>query len=172
MSSYRQSLCLSFFFKFHLKVLRELTLRNIITGTAIPENLKNAESDIECGAFQGSQLFELVPSDQPELDPVGRPVAHAAGEKHVTGEAIYCDDIPPVAGELHMALVLSNQAHAEIVSIDPSAALELEGVRGFFSAKDIAEGRNKCGAVIHDEEVFASVLLPIHFHWPRGPLAL
>jgi len=156
MSSYRQSLCLSFFFKFHLKVLRELTLRSIIKDTIIPENFKNAESSIERGVFQGSQLFELVPRDQPKLDPVGRPVAHAAGEMHVTGKAIYCDDIPPVAGELHMALVLSNQAHAEIVSIDPTAALELEGVRGFFSAKDIAQERNKFGTVIHDEEVFAS----------------
>jgi xanthine dehydrogenase/oxidase len=49
-----------------------------------------------------------------------------------------------------------NQAHAEIVSIDPSAALELEGVRGFFSAKDIASGRNVFGPIVHDEEVFAS----------------
>ena len=60
------------------------------------------------------------------------------------------------AGELHMSLVLSNQAHADIIDIDPSAALAMEGVRGFFSAKDILIGRNKFGAIIHDEEVFAS----------------
>jgi xanthine dehydrogenase/oxidase len=155
MSSYRQSLCLSFFFKFHLQVLRDLVARRIVTSS-IPDNLSGAELDIERGKFKSAQLFELVPKDQLDLDPVGRPLAHVAGEKHVTGEAIYCDDLPPVAGELHMALVLSNQAHAEIVSIDPSAALELEGVRGFFSAKDIASGRNVFGPIIHDEEVFAS----------------
>ncbi|EFX65041.1 hypothetical protein DAPPUDRAFT_303976 [Daphnia pulex] len=155
MSSYRQSLCLSFFFKFHLQVLRDLIARRIVTSS-IPDNLSGAELDIERGKFKSAQLFELVPKDQLDLDPVGRPLAHVAGEKHVTGEAIYCDDLPPVAGELHMALVLSNQAHAEIVSIDPSAALELEGVRGFFSAKDIASGRNVFGPIVHDEEVFAS----------------
>jgi xanthine dehydrogenase/oxidase len=155
MSSYRQSLCLSFFFKFHLQVLRDLVARQIVTSS-IPDNLLGAELDIEHGRFKSAQMFELVPKDQQNLDAVGRPMAHVAGEKHVTGEAIYCDDLPPLNGELHMALVLSNQAHAEIVSIDPSAALALEGVRGFFSAKDIAPGRNIFGPIIHDEEVFAS----------------
>ena len=155
MSSYRQSLCLSFFFKFHLQVLRDLVARQIGTSS-IPDNLLGAELDIEHGRFKSAQMFELVPKDQQNLDAVGRPMAHVAGEKHVTGEAIYCDDLPPLNGELHMALVLSNQAHAEIVSIDPSAALALEGVRGFFSAKDIAPGRNIFGPIIHDEEVFAS----------------
>lgn len=155
MSSYRQSLCLSFFFKFHLYVLRDLIARNIVTSF-IAEKLSGAELDIERGRFKSAQLFELVPKDQPDLDPVGRPLAHVAGEKHVTGEALYCDDLPPVASELHMALVLSNQANAEIDSIDPFAALALEGVHGFFSAKDIDPGRNIFGPIIHDEEVFAS----------------
>lgn len=55
-----------------------------------------------------------------------------------------------------MAFVLSNQAYAGIISIDPSAALALEGVFGFFSSKDIDENRNKFGVIIQDEEVFAS----------------
>lgn len=155
MSSYRQSLCLSFFFKFHLHVLRELMARQIIQGS-IANNLTGAESDIGRGHFKSAQLYELVPKDQPDLDPVGRPLAHAASEKHVTGEAIYCDDMPPIANELHMALVLSSQAHADIVSIDPSAALALPGVYGCFSAKDVEPDRNKFGPLIHDEEVFAS----------------
>ena len=155
MSSYRQSLCLSFFFKFHLHVLRELMARQIVQGS-IANNLTGAESDIGRGHFKSAQLYELVPKDQPDLDPVGRPLAHAASEKHVTGEAIYCDDMPPIANELHMALVLSSQAHADIVSIDPSAALALPGVYGCFSAKDVEPDRNKFGPLIHDEEVFAS----------------
>lgn len=156
MSSYRQSLCLSFFFKFHLHVMRQLLARRILSDHSIPDNLSDAELDIARGQFKSAQLYEIVPKDQSHLDPVGRPLAHAAGEKHVTGEAVYCDDMPPMAGELHMALVLSNQAHAEIISIDPSACLQLDGVRGFFSAKDIAAGHNKFGPIIHDEEVFAS----------------
>jgi len=62
-----------------------------------------------------------------------------------------------LADELHLRLVFSNQAHAEIVDIDPSAALAIKGDRGFFSAEDIIfNGRNQFGAIIHDEEIFAS----------------
>lgn len=155
-AAYRHSLCLSFFFKFHLQVKRDLTNRNILTEP-IPDNLSCAELDIPRGStFKSSQFFEMVPKSQHEWDAVGRPIPHAAAEKQVTGEAIYCDDLPPLAGELHMSLVLSNQAHADIVDIDPSAALAMEGVRGFFSAKDILNGRNEFGAIIHDEEIFAS----------------
>lgn len=158
MASYRQSLCLGFFFKFHLKVLRHLMDRRIPMGDrSIPAELIGAECDIpRIETSQSSQLFELVPSDQPDLDPVGRPLAHVSGAKHTTGQAVYCDDISAISGELYMALVLSSQAHAEILSVDPSPALALEGVRGFFSAKDIPKGGNKFGAIIHDEEVFAS----------------
>lgn len=155
MSTYRQSLCLSFFFKFHLHVMRELENLQVVNDT-LSESLTGAELEIPRGRFKSAQLYELVPNDQPNLDPVGRPLPHISGEKHVTGEAIYCDDISPVAGELYMALVLSTQANAEIVSIDSSSAMELEGVQGFFSAKDIDSGRNKFGPIIHDEEVFAS----------------
>lgn len=51
---------------------------------------------------------------------------------------------------------MSTQGHADIISIDPSAALSCEGVRGFFSAKDLLLENNKFGAIIHDEEIFAS----------------
>lgn len=105
MSSYRQSLCLSFFFKFHLHVLRELMARQIV-DCSIADNLSGAELDIARGKFKSAQLFELVPKDQPELDPVGRPLAHVSGVKHTTGEAIYCDDLPPLANELHMVFLL------------------------------------------------------------------
>ena len=41
-----------------------------------------------------------VPDDQSIEDVVGRPVAHLAGAKQATGEAIYCDDIPKYAGNV------------------------------------------------------------------------
>lgn len=55
---------------------------------------------------------------------------HAAGAKYVTREAIYCDDIPSVAGKLYMALTLSIQSHAEMVSNDTSAVFGREETRG------------------------------------------
>ena len=67
----RHSLCLSFFFKFHLQVKRDLTNRNILTEP-IPDNLSCAELDIPRGStFKSSQFFEMVPKSQHEWDAVG-----------------------------------------------------------------------------------------------------
>jgi xanthine dehydrogenase/oxidase len=64
--------------------------------------------------------------------------------------------MPHFENELYLALVLSTQAHAEIVSIDESQALAMEGVHAFFSAKDLSEQKfqNSYGFA-HDEQVFA-----------------
>lgn len=56
---------------------------------------------------------------------------------------------------LHAALVLSTKPHAHIISIDASEAISVAGFEGFFTAKDIP-GSNNIGAVIYDEELFAS----------------
>ena len=40
---------------------------------------------------------------------------HLSGLKHATGEAEFCDDIPLVDKELHMALVTSTRAYAKIM---------------------------------------------------------
>lgn len=56
---------------------------------------------------------------------------------------------------LHAALVLSKKPHAQIVSIDVSEAKSSPGFAGVFFAKDIP-GDNHIGAIIDDEELFAS----------------
>ena len=43
-------------------------------------------------------MFEDVPPDQPEMDPVWRPLAHVAADKHTTGQAQYIDDLPRFKG--------------------------------------------------------------------------
>uniref|UniRef100_A0A9L0J7U6 Aldehyde oxidase/xanthine dehydrogenase a/b hammerhead domain-containing protein n=1 Tax=Equus asinus TaxID=9793 RepID=A0A9L0J7U6_EQUAS len=83
--------------------------------------------------IKGSQGISRLPlqsvdSHQALQDPVGRPIMHLSGLKHATGEAIFCDDIPTVDKELFMALVTSTRAHAKIISVDLSKALELPGV--------------------------------------------
>lgn len=97
-----------------------------------------------------------VPKDQPTIDLIGRPLVHASAFKQATGEAIYCDDIPRINGELYLALVLSTSAHARIIGIDKSKALALEGVVAYFDAKDIPDVRRRVGHIIQDEEVFVS----------------
>ncbi|MFG1347082.1 xanthine dehydrogenase molybdopterin binding subunit [Xanthobacter autotrophicus DSM 431] len=56
------------------------------------------------------------------------PARHESANAHVSGRAIYLDDMPEPLGLLHATLVLSPHAHARIVSIDLSAARALPGV--------------------------------------------
>lgn len=56
------------------------------------------------------------------------PARHESASAHVSGRAIYLDDMPEPPGLLHAALVLSPHARARIVSIDLSAARALPGV--------------------------------------------
>ncbi|MGD9999225.1 MAG: xanthine dehydrogenase family protein molybdopterin-binding subunit [Ilumatobacteraceae bacterium] len=54
----------------------------------------------------------------------------------VTGRAQFIDDIEP-AGTLHVAMVRSSYAHADIISIDASAALRLEGVHAVLTGPEL-----------------------------------
>lgn len=59
---------------------------------------------------------DVEPGQLPQ-DPVGRPIMHRSGIKHATGEAVYCDDMRVVDGELFLVLVTSAKAHAKIVYV-------------------------------------------------------
>lgn len=52
-------------------------------------------------------------------------------------------------------MVLSKKAHARIISIDDAAARSCPGFEGLFVSKNVPGG-NDIGAIIHDEELFAS----------------
>lgn len=56
----------------------------------------------------------------------------------LTGEARFTNDIH-VPGALHLAVLRSPYAHARILSVDVSRALELPGVRAAYSGADLAE---------------------------------
>uniref|UniRef100_A0A4X1VBT7 aldehyde oxidase n=1 Tax=Sus scrofa TaxID=9823 RepID=A0A4X1VBT7_PIG len=141
---FRRTLVVSFFFKFYLEVLQELKKgveQFPVPGTCrspeISDGFLNALEDFPVTIPQGVQRYQSVDSHQPLQDPVGRPIMHLSGLKHATGEAIFCDDIPMVDKELCMALVTSTRAHAKIISIDLSEALELPGVVDVIRAEDI-----------------------------------
>uniref|UniRef100_A0AAY5EAB9 FAD-binding PCMH-type domain-containing protein n=1 Tax=Electrophorus electricus TaxID=8005 RepID=A0AAY5EAB9_ELEEL len=70
-------------------------------------------------------------------DPVGQPVPHSSALTHATGEAVYCDDIPHMNREVFLSLVTSTKAHAKIIHIDVSRALDMPGVVDVITAKDI-----------------------------------
>nr|XP_051704003.1 aldehyde oxidase 2 isoform X1 [Oryctolagus cuniculus] len=141
---FKRTLVVSFFFKFYLEVLQELKklakLCSVLDSRHHPEiadRFLSALQDFPVTVPQGVQMYQSVDSQQPLQDPVGRPIMHLSGLKHATGEAEFCDDIPMVDKELFMALVTSTRAHAKIISIDLSEALELPEVVDVITADDI-----------------------------------
>lgn len=124
----------SFFFKFYLIVLNELS-KKVRGIEALPESHKSATKLYHRDIPKSTQLFQIVPEGQPDYDLVGKPIVHKSGIKQATGEAIYVDDMPRFEHELYLALVLSTKAHAKIVSIDPSEALKIDGIEDFLSYK-------------------------------------
>src|SRR5437867_9225737 len=89
---------------------------------------------------------------------VGLPIRHDSGHLHVTGEAVYTDDIPEVRGTLHAAIGLSERAHARITSIDLSKVRAAPGVVAVITAKDVP-GKNDYGPVVADDPIFATTLV-------------
>ena len=45
--------------------------------------------------------FQPVPEDQPDIDPIGRPIVHCSAYQQTSGEAVFVDDSSLVQGEFH-----------------------------------------------------------------------
>ena len=88
---------------------------------------------------------------------LGQELPHESARLHVTGEAIYTDDIPEMRGTLYAALVTSPVAHGELIGegIDRAALLREHGVVAVFTARDIP-GENNCGPIVHDDPFLAA----------------
>jgi len=75
--------------------------------------------------------------------PINKPITKLDAIKQTSGEAQYCNDLPPYPREVFCAFVLTKIGNGKIDSIDASKALGIKGVMAFFSAKDIP-GKNLC----------------------------
>ncbi len=73
---------------------------------------------------------------------------------HVTGKSIYVDDIPVMAGMVHIKIFDATIAHGIIKSLDFTEAEQIEGIVKIFSPKDIP-GENQIGGIIPDEPLLA-----------------
>ena len=82
-------------------------------------------------------------------------VRHDSAAGHVTGSALYLDDVPSVPGALETALVLSPHPHARIKNIDVSRALAAPGVAMVITAADIP-GKNDIAPIRSDEPLLAA----------------
>ncbi|SMG52937.1 xanthine dehydrogenase family protein molybdopterin-binding subunit [Paraburkholderia susongensis] len=68
---------------------------------------------------------------------VGRPMQRLEDPAILTGRGRYGDDIGVKPGTLHAAVLRSPHAHAELVSVDASAALMLRGVCAVLTRDDL-----------------------------------
>ncbi len=93
--------------------------------------------------------------------PVGVAIPHDSAARHVSGRAIYIDDMPDPAGLLHCVLGLSPHAHARIVSMDLSAVVASPGVAAVMTAKDVP-GVNDVGPAFMGDPIFADGLVEYH----------
>nr|XP_055201142.1 aldehyde oxidase 4-like isoform X2 [Nyctereutes procyonoides] len=146
---YRRTLIISLLFKFYLKVRRGLNKMDPQKFPDIPEKFMSALEDFPIKTPQGTQLFQCVDPYQPPQDPIGHPVMHQSAIKHATGEAVFSDDMPPIARELFLAVVTSTKAHAKIISFDASEALALPGVVDVITAEDVPGSNNHRGEILY-----------------------
>uniref|UniRef100_A0A8B9TA25 Aldehyde oxidase 1 n=1 Tax=Anas platyrhynchos TaxID=8839 RepID=A0A8B9TA25_ANAPL len=134
---YKNSLIVSFFYRFFLEVLQSLKTMDSCHYPGIPMEYESVLQDFQTKMPQSIQIYQDVDQSQSPQDPVGRPIMHQSGIKHATGEAVYIDDLPSVDGELFLAVVTSSRAHAKIISVDTSEALKGPGVFDIITADDV-----------------------------------
>src|SRR5580692_12665766 len=84
----------------------------------------------------------------------GQPLPHESARAHVTGEALYTDDLVlRFPGILHAWPVLSPHAHAFVVRLNADSAMEEPGVIATLTAADVP-GEGDSGSNRHDEPLF------------------
>jgi xanthine dehydrogenase large subunit len=106
---------------------------------------------------------------RPERPAVGIAVPHESAALHVTGAALYTDDLVHRTRDvLHAHPVQTAHAHARVTRIDTAPALRVPGVVRVLTAADVP-GVNDAG-VGHDEPLFPSEIM-FHGHavcWVLG----
>lgn len=85
---------------------------------------------------------------------VHRPLPHDSAHKHVSGEAVYTDDIPEPRNLLHAYVRLSERAHARVTRLDVEEARIAPGVAALMTAADLPAA-NDIGPVFPGDYVFA-----------------
>ncbi|HEY5598823.1 MAG TPA: xanthine dehydrogenase molybdopterin binding subunit, partial [Kiloniellales bacterium] len=87
---------------------------------------------------------------------VSEPRRHDSGHKHVSGRAVYIDDMPEPPRLLHVYLGISGAAHARIRALDLAPVRAAKGVLAVFTAADIPGENDISPTHRHDEPVLAA----------------
>ncbi|MGI6856607.1 xanthine dehydrogenase molybdopterin binding subunit [Mesorhizobium sp. 1B3] len=108
---------------------------------------KHASADLKAAKIRGG-----VATDQ----------RHDSAHKHVTGEAVYIDDMPEPAGTLHACLGLSTVAHGTIRKLDLAAVRAAKGVVAVLTAEDVPGDNDISPSGRDDEPVLAEGRVQFH----------
>ncbi len=90
----------------------------------------------------------------PEPVATGRALAHDSARKHVSGDALYVDDHPPLARQYHACIGTSPIAHGTLDFMDLAPVHNAPGVVDVITANDIP-GSVDIGPVFPGDPLFA-----------------
>src|SRR5215831_185027 len=105
--------------------------------------------DVQNGRLPATALMET----DTEEAVIGKAVRRIDAPSKVSGRLRYAGDMT-MAGMLHVQVLRSPHAHAQIVSIDTSAAEAMEGVAGVITSADVP-GEDGSGVFVNDQPVMA-----------------
>lgn len=101
-------------------------------------------------------------SDSPVLSDikgaVHKELRHDSAHKHVSGEAVYIDDMPEAKDLLHIYVAMSEKAHARVTAMDLAPVRRSKDVALVISAEDIP-GHNDVSPFAGDDPLFADGLV-------------
>lgn len=93
---------------------------------------------------------------------VATPERHDSAHKHVTGSAVYIDDMAEPAGTLHAYLGLSTVAHGMIRSMNLAAVRDFPGVIDVLTGSDMPGENDISPTGRHDEPVLAEAVVQFY----------
>ncbi len=93
---------------------------------------------------------------------MNKQVKHDSAIKHVTGEAVYIDDMVEPKGTLHAYLGLSDIAHGEIIRLDLSEVKAAKGVICVLTSKDIIGANDVSPMGLFDDPIFPEKTVEFH----------
>lgn len=151
---HRKHLALSLFYK---------AILSMCPSNRIHPKFISGGSMLERPISSGIQSIDTIKSNWP----LTQPIVKYEGLSQCTGETQYINDMRPMKDELWAAFVLATQPNTKIRKIDASHALNISGVYGFFSAKDIPGKNNFSPSLVYvaePEEIFVGVDSEVIFY--------
>ena len=146
-AKYRQNVACNLLYRYFLETSGDVALTRLV----------GAGSRVGKGRTDSSMIIPAI-GKQDFAGDVSSSQRHESAHKHVTGEALFVDDMRTPEGTLAVYVAMSDYAHARIIKMDLSPVREAYGVVSVVSAADIP-GTNDISPVMGDDPLFADGLV-------------